>query len=156
MRVPLVLSALRGMLLVLGAVAAGCATLSPDKLSLPPRNEAVSFFGPGRSRVDRKLLEPIYFAPGSWQIPAEEKPKLDRAAAVLGQERRALLGGFDDNIAPEEHSRVLSEARAQTVREALIARGVPPTHLQTVGFGQAHPAGNDPALNRRVEIGVLK
>lgn len=141
---------------MLVACGVGCSNLAPDRLALPPRNEAVSFFGPGRSRVDRKLLEPIYFAPGSWQIPSEEKPKLDRAAEVLRQDRRALLGGFDDTASPEEFSRVLSEARAQTVREALVNRGVPPAHLQTTGFGQAHPAGTDPARNRRVEIGVIK
>lgn len=143
-------------ILTLTSGVVGCSGLAPDKLALPPRNEAISFFGPGRNRVDRKSLEPIYFTPGSWQVPSEERPKLDRAAETLGQERRALLGGFDDTAAPEEFSRVLSEARAQTVREALIARGVPPAHLQTTGFGQAHPASADPARNRRVEIGVIK
>ncbi len=135
----------------------GCATMgTPDKLALPPRDEKVSFFGPGRDRLDRKTLEPVYFAPGSWRIPDGERDKLDRAAAALGESRRAILGGFDDTVAPEEYSRVLSEARAQTVREALVTRGVPAAHLQTVGFGQAHPVGNDPARLRRVEFGLIK
>jgi outer membrane protein OmpA-like peptidoglycan-associated protein len=53
----------------------------------------------------------------------------------------------------------LSERRAQAVREALVARGLPAERIGTLGFGEARPiAGNDTPggrqQNRRVEIVV--
>jgi outer membrane protein OmpA-like peptidoglycan-associated protein len=67
--------------------------------------------------------------------------------------------GFTDSVGSEEFNQVLSERRADAVREALLARGVDPSRIAVHGFGESYPvASNDNSagrqLNRRVEIVV--
>jgi len=69
---------------------------------------------------------------------------------------KALVEGFTDNVGSEAGNQGLSHRRAQSVRPALVARGVDADRLTTHGCAKAYPvAGNDSAggrqANRRVE-----
>jgi OmpA-OmpF porin, OOP family len=73
---------------------------------------------------------------------------------------RAEVAGHTDSIGSEAYNLKLSRARAESVREYLISRGVAPSVLSSVGYGEAQPvASNDTdegrALNRRVELKLL-
>lgn len=46
-----------------------------------------------------------------------------------------LVAGYAQPGLPEDYARVLSERRAQAVRQYLIENSVEASHLQTVGFG---------------------
>ncbi len=137
-----------------------CGTLwnrDAGVVPMSPREEGVSFRGPGSSRVDRKAVKPIYFAPGRWELEPGHEPVLAALAATLGREKHAILAGWGDrNAAAEEYSRVLGEARAQAVRQRLIRLGVGPTQLQTVAFGEnpGDASGDGPASC--VEIGLVR
>ena len=67
--------------------------------------------------------------------------------------------GHTDSIGTEEYNQRLSEQRADTVRDYLVAQGVPNMTLTAVGFGKSRPvASNDSDAgrqqNRRVELVV--
>lgn len=84
---------------------------------------------------------------------------VDKLAAFLAEypERKALIEGFTDSTGTVEYNQRLSERRADSVRDALVARGVDAGRLMTRGYGVAFPvAGNETAegrqRNRRVEV----
>lgn len=52
-------------------------------------------------------------------------------------------------------NRNLSMARALAVTRYLESKGIPGKQIETAGFGEYHPRGNDKSKNRRVEIVVV-
>ena len=87
---------------------------------------------------------------------------LDAIAAVMKEQGRLRIEvrGHTDAKGTEEYNQKLSEARANAVRDALIALGVPEGRVRARGFGLSQPvATNDTeegrAKNRRTEFIVL-
>ena len=115
------------------------------------------------------LANGILFPEGGWQLNAQGKATLDRLAPVLAQltGQRIEIKGYTDNlpIGPELKSRfpdnvALSNARAQSVADELVAQGVPAGLLAVSGYGDANPvATNDTpqgrAKNRRVVMDIV-
>lgn len=102
----------------------------------------------------------IRFEESSSAVQAASQGLLDEVAAAL----RPCLGniiaitGHTDNSGPEAGNLALSKERANTVRNALIARGIPRDGLRAVGYGSSRPVeGLDPAdpANRRIEFSVV-
>ena len=101
--------------------------------------------------------------------PAAE-PQLDKVATVLKSypTARVVIDGHTDGKGDDAYNQKLSERRAQTVAQYLIAHaGVAAANVQTRGFGKSNPVapnakpdGTDNpegrAQNRRVEIVVIK
>jgi len=98
----------------------------------------------------------------------ESSAKLDPASRELvGEVARALrpclgaiiaITGHTDSSGPEPGNIELSEARAQAVEAALVARGIPADGLRSTGVGSAQPVkGLDPRdpANRRIEFSVI-
>jgi transforming growth factor-beta-induced protein len=106
-------------------------------------------------------LAAITFEVGSAVITADGQAELDRAAEYLVANPVAVeIGGHTDADGSEESNLVLSEQRAQSVVDYLIAAGVDPGLLSAVGYGEALPiADNDTdegrAQNRRIEFSIL-
>ena len=100
----------------------------------------------------------VNFASGSFEIPEQDKAALDSAAEILQEDGRALrIVGHTDSTGDADANRVLSEQRANSVREYLVAKGVNPQKLSSYGLGQDRPiADNDTdagqAKNRRIEF----
>lgn len=74
-------------------------------------------------------------------------------------DRKVLIEGFTDNVGSNTYNLQLSQARADSVRHALVREGVEPSRIQTLGLGEDHPVAdnNTPAsqaMNRRVEVTV--
>lgn len=74
-------------------------------------------------------------------------------------QRKILVEGFTDNTGSDAYNLELSQARADSVRHALVREGVEPSRIDTVGLGKAHPvSSNDSpasrAMNRRVEVTI--
>ena len=87
--------------------------------------------------------------------------------ALIGEVAAALspclgsiiaITGHTDSTGPEPGNLALSLERAQAVRGALIARGIPSEGLRTRGLGSRSPVpgldSSDPA-NRRIEFSVV-
>jgi len=106
-------------------------------------------------------LRDVLFATGRATLQPGAERTLDQLAAALkdAPDRPIQVEGFTDSVGSEEFNQVLSERRAEAVREALLARGVDPSRIAVHGFGESYPvASNDNSagrqLNRRVEIVV--
>jgi outer membrane protein OmpA-like peptidoglycan-associated protein len=84
---------------------------------------------------------------------------IDRLAQFMQEypERAVRIEGHTDSRGSDETNQVLSERRANAVRDALLARGVAANRIVAMGMGEAYPiASNDTTAgmqqNRRVEI----
>lgn len=71
------------------------------------------------------------------------------------------IGGYTDNTGNPEANQKLSEARANTVKNAIANLGIEAGRITTEGYGDAHPvATNDTAegraQNRRIAVRVTK
>lgn len=93
--------------------------------------------------------------------PEGERVVADAARDALdGAGADLLVEGHTDTSGNAFYNLDLSRARAETVMQALIARGVPPARISLAWYGQSAPAvatgeGADEAANRRVVIHIL-
>lgn len=67
------------------------------------------------------------------------------------------LGGHTDSVGSDEGNQTLSDARAQSVRLALVARGVDPARITARGYGESQPIADNStdegrAANRRTTL----
>ncbi len=104
-------------------------------------------------------LSDVLFDTNQAQLKPEGRQQLDQLAVFLKTypERKALIEGFTDNVGSEDHNEGLSRRRAESVKAALMDRGIAMDRIGTHAYGESNPvAGNDSALgrqlNRRVEI----
>ena len=68
-----------------------------------------------------------------------------------------LAEGYTDSFGAAAFNQALSQRRAQSLKNAIVARGVDSTRIDVAGFGSEHAvASNVDAggrqLNRRVEV----
>lgn len=115
-------------------------------------------------QTDRGLqftLNTILFEVDKASLLPEGQRKIHEFAEIIQQDNRmVLIAGHADSTGGEAYNDNLSERRAYTVREALIAEGIDPERLIVSAFGERQPvASNATALgrrkNRRVEITLL-
>jgi outer membrane protein OmpA-like peptidoglycan-associated protein len=111
-----------------------------------------------------ELTQVIRFDKNRSVISGSYSGTLDEIAKLLKEhpevEVVAVEGHADDRGSPELNDK-LSSARAESVRAALVTRGIAKKRLTARGFGTTRPvAGNDTddsrAQNRRVELRIEK
>ena len=119
-------------------------------------------------QTDRGMLlklaeEDLRFPSGLAVLPRGELPSLDRIAELLKEHPRlsALIEGHTDSAGPDDINLELSKARAEAVKQALIARGVPEERLTSEGAGEGRPIADNATAagrgqNRRVEVYILE
>lgn len=114
------------------------------------------------AQVGNVFSELIFFDYNKSTIRPESAPILDKIAGMLLRYRRFKIEvrGHTDNIGGEEFNQRLSDARANAVRDALIARGVSERRLRARGLGLTRPlVPNDTEenrqKNRRTEFAVI-
>ncbi len=103
----------------------------------------------------------IGFLPASARLDATSIRAVNRLATIaalcVAEGLTLEVGGHTDNTGDPNDNLQLSQARAEAVRDALIARGVPEAAIAAYGFGADQPvASNDTeegrAANRRTDI----
>ena len=116
-----------------------------------------------REGNDLRLIMPgnITFATDSAEISPQFYSTLNAVAIVLNEFPETLIEvtGHTDSTGRAEYNLQLSQRRAQSVAQYLIAQGVAPNRVIARGMGQTMPiAPNDTpegrAQNRRVEIRI--
>jgi len=103
----------------------------------------------------------IRFARSSAAIDPASLALLDEVVAALKPCVGSIIAvtGHTNKSGVEAANIILSRARADAVRRALISRGIPAEGLRTAGLGSAKPVeGLDPEdpANRRIDFSVIE
>jgi OOP family OmpA-OmpF porin len=92
-------------------------------------------------------------------IKDEMIPVLEQAKAILEEDPDVdfVISGHTDSIGTEAYNQGLSERRAASVKDWLVAHGVDAARLTTKGYGETQPKFDNSTaegrqLNRRVEM----
>lgn len=108
-------------------------------------------------------LGDILFETGKANLMSGAMHSIDILADFLKKypKRNVLIEGFTDSAGSETYNLGLSQRRADSVREALIGRGISPERITTKGYGESFPVASNATQagkqqNRRVEITVLE
>lgn len=151
-----------------GAVAltlAGCHKAATQPTPLPASEPQAAPAIPAQQNLSADAL----FAFDKARLKSADNAELDALADKLKAASRIDLVqvlGYTDRIGSEQANRKLSAQRAETVRDYLVAHGVPAGVIQTEGRGAADPVAQCPgqqgkqliaclAPNRRVVINTI-
>lgn len=131
-------------LVVAGVIALAASTVVGQKAPAAP---AVA------STTAAAALPRVYFEVDSDALPADSLAVLAAVAdaARANPAAAVLISGYHDATGNPEHNADLAKRRAQAVKHALEANGVPPERLQ-LDKPQQTTGGADPKEARRVEL----
>jgi outer membrane protein OmpA-like peptidoglycan-associated protein len=139
--------------LVLSLFLAGCAT---KEVAPPPAPEPMPAPAPEPKTY---IIEGVHFAFDSAQLNSSASATLDEVAGALRSQPEVPyeVGGHTDSIGSNAYNQDLSERRAASVYNYLVAHGVAASQLSTRGYGETQPVASNyteegRAANRRVEI----
>ncbi len=104
-------------------------------------------------------LGSVHFDTDKATLTPDGQATLSRAADLMKQSPNLhlRLEGYTDSTGSTGHNDALSQRRALTVEQFLLAKGVPADRLTGQGFGPENPVntnstGSGKADNRRVEL----
>ena len=107
-------------------------------------------------------LKNIFFETAKFDLKPESKVELNKLVTFLTVNKtlRIQLSGHTDNIGDKKTNQLLSQNRAKSVYEYLIANGIDLNRLTYIGYGDTKPkVKNDSeinlAINRRTEFKVI-
>lgn len=139
----------RASLYLVPPVTHGIATPLGASIAQQPRHAAHGI----------ALMPNILFATHSDELDSAAASNLDRLAAFLGKyrARTGLIEGYTDNAGVDSGNQDLSLRRAESVHSYLVAHGIDPSRLASVGRGSAYPVASNASFvgrqqNRRVEV----
>ena len=154
-----------GLLAIL--TLAGCAS-KPAPVAAPPvvaapAPKAVIAIDQTPRGVQIPLPNTVLFQFGKADLnEGAAAPYLDKIATLLKTKstKQIAIEGHTDNVGSLPSNQAISLARAKSVSNALLARGVPQARLLAEGFAFQRPVVSNSneegrALNRRVDIIIL-
>jgi flagellar motor protein MotB len=102
----------------------------------------------------------LLFKTGQWDLKAAAMAKLDQIAEALkGDEQPIDVIGYTDNVGTRSNNLDLSMKRAGSVRDYLVAKGIPQDLVRAEGRGPDNTIADNGSVegrasNRRVELVV--
>ena len=136
---------------------------APEVATLPAETPATAEqVASCQTQVDGVIKgKTIQFDSGTATIKADSVPLIDALATTLAPCAGTVVevAGHTDLVGDEAANMTLSEARANAVVQALVAKNVPTSRLAAKGYGETKPAqaGESEAANsanRRIEFAV--
>jgi outer membrane protein OmpA-like peptidoglycan-associated protein len=134
-----------------------------NKIELPSQQgiyEVEVFIKYKPSRVI--VLENVLFDTGKATLKASSYPALNDIVEILTMKPKMIIeiGGHTDNVGTKESNQKLSQARAESVRNYLISKGIKANRITAVGYGQEKPVADNSTAegrqkNRRTEVTIL-
>ena len=107
-------------------------------------------------------LDPITFDVNSANITAEGQAVLDQAAEFFtaNPDVEVEVAGHTDSDGDDSSNQTLSQARAESVRDYLVGKGIDAGRMTPVGYGESEPIADNAtaegkAENRRIEFRIL-
>ena len=109
------------------------------------------------------VIKGIQFDFGKATIRKESNKVLDDAVKVLAQygDLRIMVSGHTDNVGEAQKNIELSEARAASVKEYMVSKGIDAGRIETRGAGPNEPVADNATdqgrqENRRIEFKLLQ
>lgn len=109
------------------------------------------------------ILDDCNFETGKANLEPESYTVLDELVAYLNRKDdvKIELGGHTDNVGSAANNLKLSDERANTVRDYLLAKGIDPFRVFAKGYGLSQPIADNKtedgrAHNRRTEVKILE
>ena len=115
-----------------------------------------------RRGVTISIPEAGTFGIGRDELSDTAQGLVSRVANTLGGFANSVrVEGHTDDVGSAKKNLELSQARAEAVREQLIAKGIEPDQLQAIGYGNSRPldkrrTAEARARNRRVEFIIVE
>jgi OOP family OmpA-OmpF porin len=146
-------------------------TKLPDgvELNIPQfgiESKLISFLGDSSKPVDTTTwfnFDRLLFDTGQATLQPSSQEQLSNVAAILKAYPHAhvKIGGYTDNTGDAAGNVALSDSRAKSVMNALVAAGIDPSRLEAKGYGDQYPVGDNStdagrALNRRIALLVTQ
>ncbi len=107
-------------------------------------------------------LRHVFFETGSSNLKDLSKYELDNLSNIMTKYSTAVieLGGHTDNVGDPAGNQRLSEARASSVRNYLLSKGVSADRMRAVGYGADQPVADNATPegrqeNRRTELRII-
>lgn len=127
-------------------------------------NKLLSFIQDTSKPVDDTTwfnFDRLLFDTGKATLQPQSDEQLNNIAEILKAypNVHVKIGGYTDNTGDPAANQTLSEARAKNVMDALVAKGVDASRLESQGYGDQHPVGDNSteegrAQNRRIALRV--
>lgn len=112
--------------------------------------------------IERIVLDHVMYDYDKAALKPRGKKEVARAAKYMVEhtEITAIIEGHTDWIASEKYNMALSQRRAETVRDELLAGGVAAERLTIISYGESQPVADNKtdegrALNRRAIINLV-
>jgi outer membrane protein OmpA-like peptidoglycan-associated protein len=112
-------------------------------------------------KAEKLRLPIVHFDFDKYNIKKLYVPDLDHHVAYLKSNPSSpvVVEGHTDYIGSDQYNQKLSERRANAVRRYLVERGIAPSRIRVVGYGEKRPIADNKtkegrAINRRAEFEV--
>jgi len=132
------------------------AEIKAGKNPLDPKDDLFDL-----TKGKKIVLHGINFDTNKHKVLPESEWILEKARASMeaNMEATIIISGHTDDVGSDEANRTLSQKRAQSVKDWLVARGISANRMKVVGKGEAEPMATNEtedgrAQNRRMEFSV--
>lgn len=133
------------------------------KINVSKQSEMKSLRNANLAVGEKLRIDNLYFEADSSAVKGKSIDALEDIFVFLTDNDQLIIeiGGHTNNIPPDEYCDNLSSARAKSVTEYLIRRGIPKDRISYKGYGKKDPiASNNTAAgrkrNQRVEMKILE
>ncbi|MCB0565544.1 MAG: OmpA family protein, partial [Phaeodactylibacter sp.] len=152
-------------------IMAGCPDTDGDGLA-DPDDRCPETAGPIANRgcpeikeEDRQVLnfamKNVQFETGKAALRATSYPILDQVLDILSRysDYKLRISGHTDSTGNAESNQALSQNRAKACYDYLVQKGVSPSRMSYIGYGESRPIANNKYAsgreqNRRVEFDI--
>lgn len=135
------------------------------KLTIPPAaDELLTFNYVIRIQLPKTFtLNNVFFDVGKATLRPQSDKELNELSESMKEQNTMEIevAGYTDNVGTDADNLKLSQARAESVRNYLLKKGIAAVRITAKGYGSSNPvaSNNTPQgrqQNRRTEIHILK
>jgi hypothetical protein len=110
---------------------------------------------------EKMTLYNVFYETDSWELLSESLIELNRLYELLTENENIVIevGGHTDSSGSDEHNQLLSQRRAESVKDYLISKGINSDRISHRGDGDTMPVSDNDTSegrrrNRRTEIKI--
>jgi outer membrane protein OmpA-like peptidoglycan-associated protein len=111
----------------------------------------------------RVQLKNVYFDTDKATLRTESFAQLNQLAEVMKIRKnlKIIVEGHTDSVGNEKANQLLSQKRAEAVKNYLITHKIEPARIQAIGYGESRPVAENKTpegrqQNRRTEVVVVE